>query len=166
MTRFILLSTAFAAGLIACTDSDELQPDAQTCGDGVCSPDETHATCPLDCPGSASVCGDGACESDETTSSCPADCDTSLEIYNNSEWPVEDVFIWACGGSDLGPNQISSDIAIDGHFTIDDITPGCYNLGAANDGDTELWVISESDLTLSGGPWSWTLTTANAQAPD
>src|SRR5690348_8971973 len=41
------------------------------CGDNVCSLDESPPSCPHDCP---THCGNGKCDSGETTSSCPADC--------------------------------------------------------------------------------------------
>lgn len=51
---------------------------SDVCGDGVCVPPETAATCAPDC-GDGAACGDGACSaSDESAESCPADCDPSL----------------------------------------------------------------------------------------
>ncbi len=50
------------------------------CGDKICTPNESYATCPTDCPAPpptpapAPVCGDGVCTWPETTPTCPADC--------------------------------------------------------------------------------------------
>ena len=48
-------------------------PTGSTCGDSVCDPDESTATCPADCP-PADVCGDGVCSGSEDPVSCSADC--------------------------------------------------------------------------------------------
>eukprot|EP00727_Mastigamoeba_balamuthi_P002452 m51a1_g12203 hypothetical protein (1105) ;mRNA; f:61092-73253 len=48
----------------------------RVCGDGVCAPPETCASCPFDCS-SAELwchCGDGVCGANETCLLCPADC--------------------------------------------------------------------------------------------
>jgi hypothetical protein len=42
------------------------------CGNGVCDPTETAASCQLDC---GPRCGDGVCEGNEA-STCPSDCQT------------------------------------------------------------------------------------------
>ncbi|MFO0613952.1 MAG: hypothetical protein U0414_15275 [Polyangiaceae bacterium] len=41
------------------------------CGDGVCSGNETNATCPSECP---SRCGDNVCDTDENVCVCETDC--------------------------------------------------------------------------------------------
>jgi lysophospholipase L1-like esterase len=46
-------------------------PGGSVCGDAVCDPDETPASCPEDCP---DVCGDGLCTGSEDPASCSADC--------------------------------------------------------------------------------------------
>lgn len=43
------------------------------CGDGVCSPTETCASCRADC-GKCTVCGDGQCNGAETSETCASDC--------------------------------------------------------------------------------------------
>lgn len=138
-------------------------PQDCTCGDGTCEPDETEASCPQDCTPSG-PCGDGICESTETMASCPADCDTSLSIQNNSSWVVGYVFIWPCGTSAVGNNQIAAPIQIDGKATVAHIPPGCYNQGAVTSDETELWESDNQQLTVLAGGWLWTLTNATAQA--
>lgn len=54
-----------------------VEPPPDRCGDGLCDPDETCASCPDDCgicPPPPPVCGDGVCNGDETCSTCPQDC--------------------------------------------------------------------------------------------
>lgn len=48
--------------------------DCQGCGDGVCTPPETSATCFQDCRSSSKFCGDGTCSGNENKENCPADC--------------------------------------------------------------------------------------------
>jgi len=43
------------------------------CGNGVCDPGETAASCPGDCA-AGPRCGDSSCDAGETPASCPADC--------------------------------------------------------------------------------------------
>eukprot|EP01113_Clastostelium_recurvatum_P032522 TRINITY_DN4192_c0_g1_i2.p1 TRINITY_DN4192_c0_g1~~TRINITY_DN4192_c0_g1_i2.p1 ORF type:complete len:1269 (-),score=203.50 TRINITY_DN4192_c0_g1_i2:28-3405(-) len=47
-----------------------------SCGDDICSDDETCVTCPYDCPSPCDVCGDGSCDRErgESCSSCRLDC--------------------------------------------------------------------------------------------
>jgi cysteine-rich repeat protein len=49
---------------------------ASTCGNGICSADETYESCPNDCdPPPPSICNsDGTCNEGEDCISCPADC--------------------------------------------------------------------------------------------
>ncbi|HEY1547617.1 MAG TPA: hypothetical protein VGG28_07350 [Kofleriaceae bacterium] len=133
--------------------------DGPTCGNGKCETGETSESCPQDCP----PCGDGICEATETASSCPDDCDASLTIQNNSSWVVGYVFIWPCGTSTVGNNQITTPIEIDGKATVAHIPPGCYNQGAVTSDETELWESDEQELTVLAGGWLWTLTDATAQ---
>ncbi len=44
------------------------------CGDGLCQPGESYATCPADCDQNGPICGDGQCAAAESPTSCPADC--------------------------------------------------------------------------------------------
>lgn len=46
-------------------------PTGSVCGDAVCDPGETTASCPADCP---DVCGDALCTGSEDPASCNADC--------------------------------------------------------------------------------------------
>jgi hypothetical protein len=113
-------------------------------------------------PPPSTVCGNGVCETGETITTCPADCGASLTIVNETAWVIADVFIWPCGSSTIGANQIHANIAVGASSTVDGIPPGCYNQGAANVGGTELWETDSQ--TLSAGPWTWTLTTGAAIA--
>ena len=45
----------------------------ETCGNSFCGVGENTANCPVDCP-AANSCGNGVCDAGETTNSCPADC--------------------------------------------------------------------------------------------
>ncbi len=174
MTRLASLASILVSVFIGCTDSDQPTPVGPTCGDGVCSAGETSSTCPEDCgsgsgsgSGSSMACNnDGVCDSNESQATCPNDCDAFVTIENDSEWVVADVFIWPCGTQTIGNNQLASEIAVDGDAKVEHIPPACYNLGAVNDADTELWELDEQDLTAMQGGWVWTLTTATAQAPN
>ena len=54
--------------------SDPGPGDATQCGDGVCSNEESSATCPADCE---ATCGDGVCAVGENADLCPEDCPLS-----------------------------------------------------------------------------------------
>lgn len=55
-------------------DVDDCSGSPSVCGDGVCAPDESSASCPADCGPPPSVCGDGVCAADEDEIGCPEDC--------------------------------------------------------------------------------------------
>lgn len=58
-------------------DDSAPEPDAEPaqCGDGICGPGETWATCSLDCAAPPSKCGDLLCTPGENLVQCPIDCD-------------------------------------------------------------------------------------------
>jgi hypothetical protein len=62
---------------VACTqvavDDMACPPLIPVCGNGLCEPGETVASCYADCA-TAAVCGNGICEPGEDPTNCPADC--------------------------------------------------------------------------------------------
>jgi hypothetical protein len=88
------------------------------CGDGVCAPGESAATCPTDCP-PPPRCGDGVCGAGETCASCPIDCGacapacvstdlgvgTSAGIQDSTAAAPSGVLDPSCGDGTLGPVQ-------------------------------------------------------------
>jgi hypothetical protein len=82
MRAIQLTVLAAALGLAACVipdkystqdangDKPDAGPDAAVeCGDRVCSPGETNASCAIDCS-----CGDDTCNGEDTPANCPGDC--------------------------------------------------------------------------------------------
>jgi hypothetical protein len=64
-----------ATSAFGCSESTIIiKSDGGECGDGTCSADESHATCPSDCE---SDCGDGFCTHLEDSATCPGDCPVS-----------------------------------------------------------------------------------------
>ena len=73
------------------------------CGDGICDPDETCASCAQDCgtcPPPPPTCGDGTCNGDETCESCPTDCGACVECVVDEDCPVplqgDELGTWTC----------------------------------------------------------------------
>ncbi len=60
------------------------------CGDGLCQPTESSASCGYDCLGVAGKCGDGACTGSETNANCPSDCATASVCGDGTCQPGED----------------------------------------------------------------------------
>lgn len=83
ITNKILVSLLLVTATGGCAAEGSGDPGSteDSCGDGVCSNGETHATCDVDCPAATqSSCGDGTCGTGETHTSCPADCATSAPV--------------------------------------------------------------------------------------
>jgi cysteine-rich repeat protein len=58
-----------------CPPGATCAPDLPRCGDGECNDAlETFRMCPADCPRLPAVCGDFLCDPGETAASCPGDC--------------------------------------------------------------------------------------------
>ena len=51
--------------------ADICKVDCGGCGDDFCGLNESHDSCPNDCP---PTCGDGNCQADESPDTCPVDC--------------------------------------------------------------------------------------------
>lgn len=80
-----------------------------TCGNGVCDPDETCLTCPTDC-GLCMYCGDGVCTDYENCVICPEDCGSC----NGND------------GSECGPNNGGCDVNANCYYGFNKtITCGC-----------------------------------------
>lgn len=97
------------------------------CSDGICSRDETRASCPKDCakcgdsvcdvnenketcPKDCIVCGDSSCDSGENRNNCPGDCarcgDGVCDINENKENCEEDCVV--CGDNVCDAQEIIS----------------------------------------------------------
>jgi hypothetical protein len=98
-------------------------PNLATCGDNVCSEDESVGSCPTDCADPTSTsCGDAICSVDESFVTCPADCEEGTEEPTS-----------------LGAEEGNAEL----HYTVAD---GTIELTATDSGVVE--VISTSDVAL------------------
>jgi len=117
-----------------CTGDETLAScpqDCTVCGDKVCSSTEDLASCPADC----AVCGDSICSSTESATSCAQDCLAALTVQNFSSFTISGLYVYACGTSSFGANQIAGRvISPNNTFTITHVPPGCWNFHA--DGTT------------------------------
>lgn len=59
--------------IATCTDESGCAEEPE-CGNGVCTPGESFATCPDDCEAPAE-CGNDECEDGESPANCPEDCE-------------------------------------------------------------------------------------------
>lgn len=57
----------------SCAETKGCLASPPACGDATCNGDETHESCPDDCPPPAQ-CGDGTCAESESLETCPEDC--------------------------------------------------------------------------------------------
>ena len=188
---FVFVGWAMLAGIVACVDPDggaggdgdddpvpacgnhsceagestmscpaDCPPSGPQCGNHVCETGETAATCALDC----AVCGNNVCESGET-SSCPADCPASLQVTNNSSYPIYYLYVRPCASSDWGTDQLRQDvIPTNGTFTLNRIPPGCYYLRALISDNQHGWQTYPTSVTLHPAevfPWSLPWASAN-----
>ncbi|HEY1547618.1 MAG TPA: hypothetical protein VGG28_07355 [Kofleriaceae bacterium] len=119
----------------------------------------------LSCGGEPHFCGNGVCESDESAATCPVDCDASLTIQDATPWPVAVVYVWPCGSSDAGANQLAAPIAPAGETTVNGLTSGCYSFRAVSTDASETWESDEQQLAAIQRGWTWTLTTSDARTP-
>ncbi len=79
-----------------------------TCGDGICQPTESVATCPADC-GVAPVCGDGTCHATESVATCPADCGTAPTCGDGTCQATESAA--TCPADCGGPSSLEACVA-------------------------------------------------------
>ncbi|MGI6443538.1 MAG: InlB B-repeat-containing protein [Candidatus Dojkabacteria bacterium] len=100
-----------------------------SCGDGICSGEETAENCPEDCP---SVCGDGICSPDEDAQSCPEDCPS------------------VCGDGICGDGEDSENCPEDCGAPV---TGGVPETGLFD--ETENVVIMGIVLLILGMGWTW-----------
>ncbi len=98
--------------------SDDI-PVTATCGDDICSGDETLASCPEDCT-PTEVCGNNFCGVGESNATCPTDCDP-VEVCGNG----------TCGVGETTNNcpadclQPSGDVCGDGACTGNESNISC-----------------------------------------
>jgi hypothetical protein len=78
---------------------------SSSCGDDLCTGDETSESCPADCD--ASRCADGVCDFDEDAASCPADREGPTPMDPPSDWTcpsgwwdAREGYDCACGAPD------------------------------------------------------------------
>jgi len=113
-----------------CTGDETLAScpqDCTVCGDKVCSSTEDLASCPADC----AVCGDSICSSTESATSCAQDCLATLVVSNQSSFTISGLYMYACGTSNLGSNQLAGRVIPPTNtFTITHVAPGCWNFHA------------------------------------
>ena len=109
--------TAAGCGFTSCAGST----NGAICGDGVCQPTESSASCVYDCLGVAGKCGDGVCSGSETSTTCPADCKTAAICGNGTCEPGEDSancpadcpVIAVCGNGVCDTGETASGCALD-----------------------------------------------------
>lgn len=85
ITTPVFLALLLMAALVTSAHKPGAAPPMQdTCGNGICGPNETEANCPHDCgPGGEVGCGNGRCDRlvSETCQNCPQDCTTDCGFY-------------------------------------------------------------------------------------
>ena len=106
---------AWAAGM------RQVKQDAQRCGDGRCTGNESCKSCDKDCkkcPHSA-ACGDGKCGSGETCRNCPDDCTTCPARFSTDTPPVKgNIYKSGAVKYTVGLVEYASDGTYDDHFVI------------------------------------------------
>ncbi len=108
---------ATACGFATCAGA----ADGAICGDGLCQPSESSASCGYDCLGVAAKCGDGVCTGNETGVNCPADCKTAAVCGNGTCEPGEDSqncpgdcpAIAVCGDGTCDASESATNCALD-----------------------------------------------------
>lgn len=125
-----------------------------TCNNHVCEAGEQQ-TCPQDC--TQAVCGNGVCEAGETPTTCAADCDAQLVTQNSSSYAIFHLYVWPCGTTGYGPDQLGSNTIGQGnHYTLTNIPPGCWNFRAEAVGGVPHWERDGVVLTTAE-IYTWTL---------
>ena len=84
------------------------------CGDAVCAPTETCASCAADCGMCQGACGDSVCDPNETCTSCPGDCggcsvcgDGTCDANETCQSCYQDCGVCACVADGFEPNNSS-----------------------------------------------------------
>ena len=128
MTRSILLTIGLALSLVvwAPTGCSDDSSSSTSCGDGVCSQDESTDTCPEDC-----TCGNGTCDQGEDLASCAEDCSvcgdgqcTGPETCNTCE-------------QDCGPCAVCGDGQCNGAETCENCEQDCGPCSVCGNGVIE-----------------------------
>lgn len=128
------------------------EADCSVCGDDMCTGAENPTTCPHECK----VCGDGLCTADETTT-CPADCVGAVNVPNQSSFTITGIYIYPCGSTDRGANQIAGmTIAPGAAKLFPGVPPGCWNFHA--DGTSGVFWDRFNTIIEGGQTFTWTLT--------
>ncbi len=152
------------AGLAACTPQSDTSPgpdagpNGPVCGNNMCETGETPQTCPADCHPTGPICGNAVCEAGESPQACPADCAASMTTQNNSSYTIYHLYIWACGTTSWGPDQLGSHIIAPGQsFTITSIPPGCWDFRAETSGAAQWWQTPSGVNLTAMEHYTWTL---------
>jgi hypothetical protein len=153
-------------------------PTSATCGDGMCSGDETPHSCQADC-GSCVQCGDGLCDPSESCSTCAADCGTCPSCGNGvcetgetcASCPADCQDCTQCGDGACGLGETCSNCPSDctdcgtgGGSSVSASGTGGSSVSASGAGGGSSVISTSVSASGAGGGYSATSTSVSSSS--
>ena len=139
--RLVAASAAliFSFLLASCQGGAIEGSPSASCGDGLCSAEETCASCATDCGACPTGCGDEVCAAEESCASCPSDCG-ACPMGCGDEVCAADETCASCA-NDCG---LCPDLCGDGTCDASELCSTC---------DADCGICPDTPVTVTRGPY-------------